>query len=473
MDAEHSLLVTDTDDVDVLRERLHDTTAQLQTAARMGLELVAQNQAMQRRLERLEHEHEGLVQRVSLAERDRRWMQEQSLRVDQLRASVAELAAQAEGSRSRRAAGDRRVGSLEHSVDKLRLDVDGLVQALDEDAPSRRWAAEIAALQRGLGEARADIESLTSLAEAAHETRDGREAQRKTRHADLARQLGDLAAQAAARDSAQDEMHARLGALCGGVVSLDELLHSVVAEYQATLTDHEQAIRTLTDAQSQLAEEQRWAAIHASRPCSPLPPLPQTAGNRQRSRPNGALTTSQPARGRGGGGGVQRAAARRESTVQAGRREHMGGECLDSILADIPAAGSAGGLPPLPPPSPPVSISGGSGPAHPAWPPAGTQPRKAASVVASSRRRASRPRISSFSQLHSQPPAIVAGFSVISTQSHVGVGWGNYWNSRRRHTNFGLHQRLNITMAHGELLHAQSAPSTARPLGLGDLAAAD
>ncbi|KAJ2771776.1 hypothetical protein IWQ56_001653 [Coemansia nantahalensis] len=355
METGHSQLFADTDDVGVLRERLYDTAAQLQAAARMGLELIEQNQAMQRRLERLELEHEELAQRVSLAERDRRWMQEQSLRVDQLRASVGELVAQAEGGRTRRGTDDRRVCELERTVDTLRLGMESLAHVIREDASPRPWVAEIGALQRALGEVRRDIESLTSLVDAAYETRDGLEAQQRARHADMARQVGELASRAAAHDGAQGEMRARLDALCEGVVGLDDLLQSVVADYHTTLTDHEQAIRSLTDSHAELAEERRWAA-----------------------------------------------------------RQH---------------------------------------------------PRL-------------RPRISSFSQLPSEQPsprspATVAGFSVISAPSHVGVGWGNYWNARHHQAHFGLQQRLNISIAHGERPRTLSAPSTATELGPGDLAAAD
>ncbi|KAJ2806495.1 hypothetical protein H4R21_000850 [Coemansia helicoidea] len=476
METGHSQLFADTDDVGVLRERLYDTAAQLQAAARMGLELIEQNQAMQRRLERLELEHEELAQRVSLAERDRRWMQEQSLRVDQLRASVGELVAQAEGGRTRRGTDDRRVCELERTVDTLRLGMESLAHVIREDASPRPWVAEIGALQRALGEVRRDIESLTSLVDAAYETRDGLEAQQRARHADMARQVGELASRAAAHDGAQDEMRARLDALCEGVVGLDDLLQSVVADYHTTLTDHEQAIRSLTDSHAELAEERRWAARQHPRLCTPPLPTPQTATGHRPPHPTGATPAARPPRSR-------RAPSAERCGPAAGDHRYAGGERLDDIFASIgetPATSSSttsdgcSSPPPLP-----VSMADELAAGLPEWPSAGgSHPRKAASMVASSRRRASRPRISSFSQLPSEQPsprspATVAGFSVISAPSHVGVGWGNYWNARHHRAHFGLQQRLNISIAHGERPRTLSAPSTATELGPGDLAAAD
>ncbi|KAJ1718461.1 hypothetical protein LPJ61_006619, partial [Coemansia biformis] len=217
----------DVDDAGVLRELLHDATMQLQAAARMGLELVEQNRAMQRRLERLEQDQEELQQRVGLAERDRRWMQEQSLRVDQLRASVGDLAAQAEGSRARRAAHDKSVGRLDYSVDKLRQDLDALMQTVDQNASLRRRAVEIGSIQRSLGETRDDVGSLASLVEGLREMLDGSGAQQRTRHADLARQVAELDGQAAKRDDVQGEMQAQIDSLSEGVAGLEQMTRSV------------------------------------------------------------------------------------------------------------------------------------------------------------------------------------------------------------------------------------------------------
>ncbi|KAJ2798536.1 hypothetical protein H4R20_004786 [Coemansia guatemalensis] len=145
------MLVPDnTEDADALRSQLHEATTQLQAAAHMGLELVEQNQEMRQRLASMEEMHEDLKQRLGLVERDRRWMQDHFLRIDQLRASVNELVSQADSARNRRASDDQRLGRLDYAVDKLREDLDSLAQTVDRNTLPRRLASEMAAAHRAL-----------------------------------------------------------------------------------------------------------------------------------------------------------------------------------------------------------------------------------------------------------------------------------------------------------------------------------
>ncbi|KAJ2784520.1 hypothetical protein H4R18_001060 [Coemansia javaensis] len=452
MEADHTQLYADTDDAGVLRARLRDTTARLEAAARVGLELVEQNQAMQRRLERLEQDQDELRQRVGLAERDRRWMQEQSLRVDQLRASVGELAALAEGARAARAESSRHSAAVAASIDKLRQDLDALVQTVDQAALSRRWAAEIAGLQRALGDARDGTSALASRVDEVCERAERAEAQQRARQADAARQLAELGVWAAECDAAQAGARDQAEWACGQIRALDEALRSVVAEHSATLNDHEQALRTLADAQAQLADEGRWlaaaAAATVAAPPAALPQTPQTATTAQ-----GRCRAARAHAPQMAGGDAQKRGTTTSAVVVAAAA--CAGECLDSVFAS--------GSPLL---SSPVSVAGElrqeglllGAQSPPGWAPlAAGPPRKAASVVAPARRRASRPRVSSFSQADEQrqqrrqrrrpqSPAAVAAFSAISAPSHVGVGWGNHWEARSRCLQFDIQQRLSISI---------------------------
>ncbi|KAJ1932401.1 hypothetical protein FBU59_006382, partial [Linderina macrospora] len=106
------------DDIHELRAILRDTTAQLQTAAQMGLSLATQNHSLQQRLESFEHEKDELHQRLTLVERDRRRMQDQSLLVDQLRETLADLQSRYSGRRQQqRVSVDVRIDRVEQSID--------------------------------------------------------------------------------------------------------------------------------------------------------------------------------------------------------------------------------------------------------------------------------------------------------------------------------------------------------------------
>ncbi|KAJ2441425.1 hypothetical protein GGF42_007294 [Coemansia sp. RSA 2424] len=431
----------------------------------MGIDLATQNQALTTKLSELSQEQETLRQRLDLVERDRRWMQDQSLRVDQVRASLNELLAKNEGNRSRYAATELRIDGLTTAVAKLRDNVDEQTRALDSVASV--LDAQSAISSQGLRLTEVD-ESVTK-----------NESRRRTQATETMRVLSELSGRVSSSEALQRETQAQMDWVSSHQRELQESLQSVVREYNTMLNEHEQAIRILGDShavlESQvcLSQQSSSAVIHTPMsirnkgsgggsglptPASSAPSIarqkPRTTPespveeNHYSDAPNSPITPA-----------TAPASTARPNGVAAGRRRNrdsgiytvpvMRGESLGDIFANdtmtshnddtnsLEIADRAVVLPP-------AAVS-----------------RKAASVAGApsasgerSNRGRSRPRNSSFSRDRVAPtsPARMAGGggglgNILSSSAHVGVGWGNYWEARRHRLQFDIQKRLSISAA--------------------------
>ncbi|KAJ2161018.1 hypothetical protein GGF46_001820 [Coemansia sp. RSA 552] len=460
-----SVVFEGSNDPEVLRLQLRETTSQLQAAAHMGLELVERNQEMARRLDSMEEEHEDLRQRLGLVERDRRWMQEQSLRVDQVKASVNELLVEMDGGRSRRLSSDQLLHRLDYAVDRLREDLDTVVQATEQSVSPRKWAAEVLAVQRTLGQTEENVAALGSRLNGLEAKVTSSESRQRTYQADSTRRIADLDRRVAEGETLGEEAQMQAQWLAVQLHNLDGSLKTAVVEYNAMLDDHEQSIRGLKE--SQAAAQSGFAPPYSLN----MPYMTLQTPETRHGRGSAPLLDQTP--------GCRPAQKRKD---QAGKRDsgvaarEVVGERLDDIFALDSGTDSSG---PTAFPSPPISMAS-SVPEHgPLFSPSGCS-RKAVSVVGTPCGRVpSRPRVrqrvNSFSQLDANlvssaktPPAFSG---IIYPSTHVGLGWGNYWEARRRNQplQFDLQTRLGLSAPPSS---APANPAGSKDHG-SDLSAAD
>ncbi|KAJ2752420.1 hypothetical protein GGI19_003846 [Coemansia pectinata] len=471
MDDSYISNIDSIDSVDDLRVQLRDTTTRLQSAARIGIDLATQNQALTTKLNDLAQEQEDLRRRLDLVERDRRWMQDQSLRVDQVRASLNDLLAKADGNRNRQVATDSRIDGLGAAVAKLRDEVDEQAHALDSVASVRKWAGEFSAIQRALADAQSAISSqgerLSELSESVTKC----EFRRRTHATETSRVLSDLDCRASSSEASQREFQAQMDWVASHQRELQDSLQSVIQEYNTMLNEHEQAIRILGDThailESQVALPQTPSSraydlhtpvsLRSSRGSENLLTPASSAPNTVRRKPravalpiecisthasddndqySGSLssptTTAQHK-------GVAASQRKRDSGLgTAPPLPTLRGEVLGDIFANDNMMNN-GGLESIAEVGFPSSVI----------------LRKAASVAgapsASGSRSRSRPRqrISSFSRITAptSPTRAAAGGlgTILSSSAHVGVGWGNYWEARRHRLQFDIQKRLAIS----------------------------
>ncbi|KAJ2137005.1 hypothetical protein GGH17_001733 [Coemansia sp. RSA 788] len=438
----------DTDDVDTLRHRLHETTSQLEAAAHMGLELAQHNTRLQQRVDTLESTHDDLRQRMSAVERDRRWMHEQSLRVDQMRVSVTDLLARDDATRTRLTTTDRHNTELNMRVQMLQTDVEAMAQVVDNVQNGARRANEHTHVQRALSEARDRISELAAaLNEAEERVRINEERQRVYR-ALVERRVGELDARVTRGEMERKDGEERLEWLVVKREELDQTVQSMAAEYAEMLGDHEQAIRGLR-ADACMHYDDSFA--------NPL--VLQTPQTALRTDPRYAMHADS------------------DSGVDV---RCLAGESMGDIFANDSLQYDEHQLSF---PSPPLSMA-----SHCARPEASVSPlarvprseasvsplarvsRKAVSVIGTSYRTPQRPRarVSSFSGLNdtnrSGAPKVSHLGAIISPTAHVGVGWGNYWEARKHLLQFDLQSRLGLSAA--GVCHKQVS-------GAGDLDTAD
>ncbi|KAJ2132022.1 hypothetical protein GGF48_001204, partial [Coemansia sp. RSA 921] len=235
----------DTDDVDTLRHRLHETTSQLEAAAHMGLELAQHNTRLQQRVDTLESTHDDLRQRMSAVERDRRWMHEQSLRVDQMRVSVTDLLARDDATRTRLTTTDRHNTELNMRVQMLQTDVEAMAQVVDNVQNGARRANEHTHVQRALSEARDRISELAAALNEAEERVRINEERQRVYKALVERRVSELDARVTRDEMERKDGEERLEWLVVKREELDQTVQSMAAEYAEMLGDHEQAIRGL------------------------------------------------------------------------------------------------------------------------------------------------------------------------------------------------------------------------------------
>ncbi|PIA15725.1 hypothetical protein COEREDRAFT_81844 [Coemansia reversa NRRL 1564] len=525
MDSNTSQSFDDTEDTDTLRLQLHDATTQLQAAAHMGLELVEQNQEMRQRLANMEEMHEDLKQRLGLVERDRRWMQDHFLRVDQLRASVNELVHQADSARTRRAVNDQRLGSLDYAVDKLREDLDSLVQTVDRNTLPRRLVSEMATAHRSLNDMKDNAASQDARINELYERTGCLETRQRSQHAEVMRYNTEVDGRILQMEGLQDEAQGQSRLLESELKELEHSLRTIVSEYCSMLHDHEQTIRVLGDAQASLESQHLALADKHDLVCSghPMPhynssytysattgggfanalQTPETAGRighsgDRRVRRNGkailksesdedivSLALAQTPDGllAQKRTSTKRVKVKRDSAIGEGKEDI--GECLGDIFANDAVTENSSVLFP----SPPMSMAGEIGSDSSTTQPLqfitslSTTPRKAASVIGtncgrSPTRARMRPRVSSFSRLEN---SVVSPFKLpspgfgrmISTQSHVGLGWGNYWEARRHRLQFNIQTRLGLSPAIVSAKMEDACNITSSPSKEQDLAAAD
>ncbi|KAJ2891762.1 hypothetical protein GGI21_005773, partial [Coemansia aciculifera] len=255
MDDTHISSIDSIASVDDLRAQLRDTTVRLQSAARMGIDLAAQNQALTAKLSGMSQEQEDLRQRLDLVERDRRWMQDQSLRVDQVRATLNDVLAKTDGNRSRHVATDSRIDGLAAEVAKLRDRAEEQAHALDSVASVRKWAAEVSAIQRTLVDVQNAVASQGSRLNELHESVTKCESRRRTHTNETARALTELSGRTSSTEALQRETQAQMDWVASHQRELQESLHSVVREYNTMLNEHEQAIRILGDSHAVLESQ--------------------------------------------------------------------------------------------------------------------------------------------------------------------------------------------------------------------------
>ncbi|KAJ2034334.1 hypothetical protein H4S03_005043 [Coemansia sp. S3946] len=464
MDDSYISTIDSIDSVDDLRAQLRDTTTRLQSAARIGIDLATQNQALTTKLNDLAQEQEDLRRRLDLVERDRRWMQDQSLRVDQVRASLNDLLAKADSNRNRHVAMDSRIDGLGASMAKLRDEVDEQAHALDSVASVRKWAGEFSAIQRALADAQGAISSqglrLSELSESVTKC----ESRRRTHATETSRVLSDLDCRASSAESSQREFQAQMDWVASHQRELQDSLQSVIQEYNTMLNEHEQAIRILGDShavlESQVALPQtpnsRAYELHTpvslrnSRAGENLLTPASSAPNTGRRKPRAAALPIESIATQASddndhylGSLASPTTLAHHKGVAAGKRDSglgaappLRGEVLGDIFANDNMMHNEGleSIDELP---------------------ASALLRKAASVAgapsASGSRSRSRPRqrVSSFSRIAAptSPTRAAAGglSTILSSSAHVGVGWGNYWEARRHRLQFDIQKRLAMS----------------------------
>ncbi|KAJ1893095.1 hypothetical protein LPJ81_005431 [Coemansia sp. IMI 209127] len=422
----------------------------------MGLELAHQNAALQERLQSLEADQSDMHQRMGLIERDRRWMQEQSLRVDQIRATLNELVTKADGTRSRRESSDQRVDHLDYIVEKLKEDVESLAQTVDSSVSMRKWTAESGATHRAID----DVSDKVAMLDARLVEMEGQvsvfDGRHRSQTTELSRTLGETMRQVQEIAELRNEAQVQIDSVASNQRNIEQSLQSVIYEYNAMLNDHEQAIRLLGESQSMLEVQSAVGARPLPARNATRSDVSRKQSRFQRTYPNSARPSLQQCES------LDDIFANDRACQSSG----TSGSSLDDIFANDRAYRSNGtsgsSCPPPPPagsgvtalPSPPLSTSPASAVRF-----EGTPLRKAASVVGTPNKPRVRPRVSSFSKLTTNPKQnttraqilvsptrMASGFSnIISTTSHVGVGWGNYWEARRHRLQFDIQKRFGLS----------------------------
>ncbi|KAJ2853686.1 hypothetical protein GGI22_004772 [Coemansia erecta] len=268
---------------------------------------------------------------------------------------------------------------------------------------------------------------------------DGRHRSQTT---ELSRTLGETMRQVQEIAELRNEAQEQIDSVASNQRNIEQSLQSVIHEYNAMLNDHEQAIRLLGESQSMLEAQSAVGGARLPARNATRPDVSRKQSRFQRTYPNSA----------------------HPSLHQC--------ESLDDIFASDNAyrLNDASGSSCSPPterggtalPSPPLSTAAAA--EAEAEAPVrfeGTPLRKAASVVGTPNKPRVRPRVSSFSKLTTNPKQnttlaqilvsptrMSSGFSnIISTTSHVGVGWGNYWEARRHRLQFDIQKRFGLPAA--------------------------
>ncbi|KAJ2469587.1 hypothetical protein GGI02_003364 [Coemansia sp. RSA 2322] len=477
------------DCVEELRSHLRETTSRLQSAARTGLDLAAQNQTLTSRLAEVAQEQAELRQRLDLVERDRRWMQDQSLRVDQVRASLNDLLTKADGNRSRYAAADHRIDDLAAAVAKLRDDLDQHSDILDSVGSARKWASEFSAIQRALADAQGSISAHSICLAELGESLAILDSRRRTHTTDTARMLSDLGDRAASTEDTLRETQAQIGWVASHQRDLQDSLQSVIHEYNTMLNEHEQAIRILGEnhavLESQVSLSQTHATYAFNTPVSARSHKARAAGSlltpadsapsarvRQKITRSASPSLDSSAVLEFSPVSVPAGSYSRHTPASVSRRSRDSGVGVALCPSAIPKGESLGDIFAndigfcSQPSSFETTVTTAEGDEDAFFP---AMSRKAASVAGTPSSASGdkpkprvRPRNSSFSramtgsanQVPASPnrmlptSAVATRFGkIISTAAPVGLGWGNYWEARRHRLQFDIQKRLGLSAA--------------------------
>ncbi|KAI9500336.1 hypothetical protein BX070DRAFT_237729 [Coemansia spiralis] len=249
-------------DIEVLRGYLHETTQRLQTAAQMGLELAQQNSALQSRLGAIEQTQDDMRQRLALVERDRRWMQDQSLRVDQIKASLNDIILKANGSRSHRC--DQQIDRLDYAIEKLKDDINAVAQTLESVVSTRKWTTEMSAARKSLAELTDKVATLEVRLKEVQEQANTTETRHRSHHAELTRCLNENTQNIQTISEERSEAQAHINSVASHQRDIEQSLQSVIHEYNAMLNEHEQAIRVLSESHALLEAQTMAHHAHSS-----------------------------------------------------------------------------------------------------------------------------------------------------------------------------------------------------------------
>ncbi|KAJ1893417.1 hypothetical protein LPJ66_005773 [Kickxella alabastrina] len=411
----------------------------------MGLDLAHQNQTLHTQVQDLQQDHKDLQQRISLIERDRRWMQQQSLRVDQVKAALHELQTRSERGGARWAS-EQKVDTLEGSVERLREDMEMLVRQIEDLGVSRGAKGELGVLARRVGALEDVAEHLGFRVSEVSEERELGENRLRAAVADTGRHMGEVRNEMQALGAAHEDTVMQTEAIAQRQGDIEQSLRSIIVEYNSMLNEHEQAIRILGDSQ---------AVIESQLP-SNYNTATGTLRNRLRgpSRADFAISSV----GRRGGESLGDIFAtdtgpppmqhHQHHQLQHQQLQHQQQQRKVSVAMGFPPSPPLTMSPDHHPPSVVVGLTLGGGVVGTIG---GGGGRKAASVIGTStdrHRSRVRPRTSSFSKLVlpvSPTRLSPGGFgNIISASAHVGLGWGNYWQARRHRLQFDIQKRLGL-----------------------------
>ncbi|KAJ2704177.1 hypothetical protein FB645_003481 [Coemansia sp. IMI 203386] len=480
MDTDTAVSIDTVSDIEVLRSYLRDTTDSLHSAAQMGLGLAQQNQVLQQRLDEMADGQEELKQRLLMVERDRQWFQQQSIRIDQMRASLVDLQTKSEKA-SRRMVSDQRVSTLEKTLDRFREDMEALARNVEETSGTDKQVG-LKTVYHTMREVVDSVKDLRQTVEQVNERAEQNDIRVRGMVEDLGKQVVGLRKRVDGLENQGREAQEVVETVVARQHDMEASLKSVIHEYNEMLNEHEQTLRILGDAQSVLESQ-----VAARQP--PVYTLQEQqrrqispSSKSRNSRRSGASIVENTQN-------VELRDIEEQHSVSAPPPLAGYGESLGDIFAeDHAVVGNSGVDIGAFLPSPPLStMSGDQQPSLSSSLLAGNMAhtRKAASVIGTPGDRPkqrTRPRMSSFSKLtvtnqHSPmfpalSPTKHSGFgnNILSATAHVGVGWGNYWQARRDRLQFDIQRRLGLSAGTTALISSKvKSNSTAEEeLGIED-----
>ncbi|KAJ2639518.1 hypothetical protein GGF40_000760 [Coemansia sp. RSA 1286] len=442
-------------DIEVLRSYLRDTTDSLHSAAQMGLGLAQQNQVLQQRLDEMADSQEELKQRLLMIERDRQWFQQQSIRIDQMRANLVDLQTKSEKV-SRRMVSDQRVSTLEKTLDRFREDMEALARNVEETNGTDKQVG-LKTVYHTVREVVDSVKDVRGTVEQVNERAEQNDIRVRGMVEDLGKQVVGLRKRVDGLENQGREAQEVVETVVARQDDMEASLKSVIHEYNEMLNEHEQALRILGDAQSVLESQvaARQPPVYTLQEQQRRQISPSSRSRNSRRSGASVVQNTQNVELRGIEG---------QHSVSAPPPLAGYGESLGDIFAeDHAVVGDSGVDIGAFLPSPPLSTMSGD-----QQPPLSSSllasnmahTRKAASVIGTPGDRPkqrTRPRMSSFSKLavpnqHSPmfpalSPTKHSGFgnNILSATAHVGVGWGNYWQARRDRLQFDIQRRLGLS----------------------------